>query len=83
MRMVIAVLIGIVIGFVVFAYTPIGNRYEVKSVGGGRAVFYKYDKWTGRTYRTVRGDKKDGSCCATYYEQIPEGPERVRTLYFP
>jgi len=31
MRMVIAVLIGIVIGFVVFAYTPIGNRYEVKS----------------------------------------------------
>ena len=55
MRIVIAVLIGIVIGFVVFAYTPIGNRYEVKSVGGGKAVFYKYDKWTGQTYWTTTG----------------------------
>lgn len=81
--MVIAVLIGIIIGFVAFAYTPIGNRYEVKSVGGGREVFYKYDKWTGRTYRTVRGDIKDGSRRAIYYEQIAEGPKRVRTLYFP
>ena len=56
MRMVTAVLIGIVIGFVVFAYTPIGNRYEVKSVGGGREVFYKYDKWTGQTYWTNRSE---------------------------
>ena len=58
MRMAIAVLIGIVIGFVVFAYTPIGTRYEVKSVGGGQAVFYKYDKWTGQTYWTTISKKK-------------------------
>jgi len=51
MRMVIAVLIGIVIGFVVFAYTPIGNRYEVKSIDTV-ALLYKYDKWTGQTYWT-------------------------------
>ena len=55
MRMVIAVLIGIVIGFVAFAYTPIGNRYEVKSVGGGIMALYKYDKWTGQTYWTNAG----------------------------
>ena len=56
MRMVIAVLIGVVIGFIVFAYTPVGGRYEVKSVGGsvGVAVFYKYDKWTGQTYWATR-----------------------------
>ena len=55
MRIVIAVLIGIIIGFVAFAYTPIWNRYEVKSVGGSvpRPVFYKYDKWTGQTYWTM------------------------------
>ena len=56
--MVIAVLIGIIIGFVAFAYTPIGNRYEVKSVGGGRAVFYKYDKWTGQTYWTSKSETR-------------------------
>jgi len=57
MRMVIAVLIGIVIGFVVFAYTPIGNRYEVKTIGE-RAAFYKYDKWTGQTYWTTASEKR-------------------------
>ena len=55
--MVIAVLIGIIIGFVAFAYTPIGNRYEVKSVGS-TAIFYKYDKWTGQTYWTIPFQKK-------------------------
>jgi len=70
MRMVIAVLIGIVIGFVAFAYTPIGNRYEIKPSASGRV--FKYDKWTGQTYQTVLRDKKDGSCCATYYEDILE-----------
>ena len=57
MRIVIAVLIGIVIGFVVFAYTPIGNRYEVKSIDR-TAVLYKYDKWTGQTYWTTVHKKK-------------------------
>ena len=52
MRIVIAVLIGIIIGFVAFAYTPIGNRYEIKLAHNSRAV-YKYDKWTGQTYWTM------------------------------
>ena len=68
--MVIAVLIGIVIGFVVFAYTPIGNRYEIKPSAKGQV--FKYDKWTGQTYKTARRIKKDGSCCVTYYEDVLE-----------
>jgi len=50
--MVIAVLIGIIIGFVAFAYTPIGNRYEIKLHHTSPRV-YKYDKWTGQTYWTI------------------------------
>ena len=42
---VISVVIGIAIGFVLFAFTPIGNRYKVmKDEGPG---FYEYDTWTG------------------------------------
>ena len=51
MRMVFVFLIGIVIGFVVFAYTPIGHRYEIK-LAHNSAQVYKYDKWTGQTYWT-------------------------------
>jgi len=49
MRMVIVFLIGIVIGFVVFAYTPIGQRYEIEFPQLGSSES-EYDKQTGQTY---------------------------------
>jgi len=48
---IIGLLIGVIIGFLVFAYTPIGQRYEVLiSTQPDHRMPYKYDKWTGKTY---------------------------------
>jgi len=70
MRIVIAFLIGIVIGFVVFAYTPIGQRYEIEFPLSGSRVS-KYDKQTGQTYWVPNGmffkyDKWTGQTYWTY-----------------
>lgn len=43
-----ALIVGIVIGYLIFAYTPLGKRYEFWK--GDRGSGYKFDKWTGRVW---------------------------------
>jgi len=51
---IIGLLIGIVIGFLVYAYTPIGQRYEITNANA-EVIVYKYDKWTGQVLMWVGG----------------------------
>ena len=47
-RLLGSLIIGIIIGFVIFAFTPIGLRYELITNSPGN-LFYRIDKWTGET----------------------------------
>lgn len=43
--LLIVLILGIIIGFVLFAYVPLGFRYEYLLIGNG--FFYRVDKFTG------------------------------------
>lgn len=45
---IIALIAGILIGYLLFAFTPLGKRYEFWT--GVRGTGYKIDKWTGRIW---------------------------------
>lgn len=47
-EMIIGFVIGALVGFILFAYTPLGNRYFIATSPRGNA--YKIDRWTGETY---------------------------------
>ena len=44
-----AFIIGAVLGFLIFAFTPIGNRYYFQQWTKAMGV-YRYDKWTGKAW---------------------------------
>ena len=50
-QVIIGFIIGVIIGFLIFAYTPLGNRY--KMVSGPRGLSFKIDKWTGKSWRCL------------------------------
>lgn len=45
---IIGLLIGLAVGFLAFAYSPLGNRYSYES-SPKLGFIYKYDKWSGNT----------------------------------
>lgn len=56
-------IIGLGIGFVVFAYTPLGNRYFFENhVMSDAVIVFKYDKWMGNAYFCVWTKNIDSRC---------------------
>lgn len=51
-EMILGIVIGLIIGFILFAYTPLGNRYFISTSPRGFA--YKIDRWTGQTWFCAR-----------------------------
>lgn len=52
-------IIGIIIGFLFFAYAPLGFRYEYLQTGDGLS-FYRVDRFTGVvTFCGLRGSLRD------------------------
>lgn len=41
---------GILIGYLIFETTPIGNRYFFEKASDSVIGFYKFDTWTGKAW---------------------------------
>lgn len=65
-QLIIGLIIGIIIGFALFAYAPIGHRYTFEAyqeaVPGVFAV-YKYDNWNGRAWLCTYAPAKSYRTC--------------------
>ncbi len=63
-KAIIGFIIGILIGFILFAITPLGNRYYFMKVGDDAAVsLYRVDTWTGQAWYCVAdADNKLNGC---------------------
>ncbi len=66
-QIVLGFIIGLVGGYAVFAYTPIGNRYYLKE---DDIQSYKIDKWTGTTW------------VLRYTEEMDENLNNIRVWYW-
>lgn len=49
-KVIIGFIVGMVVGFVLFAITPLGNRYFFMKPGDDLTTIYKVDTWTGKAW---------------------------------
>lgn len=63
MKLFIGLILGLIIGFVLFAATPLGNRYYFLKTGKEEDLsLYKADTWTGRAWFCFFTDRELHGC---------------------
>lgn len=62
-KAIVGFIIGILIGFILFAVTPLGNRYFFIKKDDELTSIYRFDTWTGQAWWCIAEPKIQARGC--------------------